>query len=191
MKNAMLDNPGAAVRTEAMKLFRRHGLHFTMQQVADGLHISKKTIYRVYPSKEALLLDMVDYAFEEIHRSKDEILRGNGTLEEKLRRVIIAMPEEYTALDLRQMKELEDKYPVVAARVRSQLENGWEPTMTLLEEAVEEKVIRPVSLEILREMIIASIESFLSDRTTAEKGVSYPDVLKEMISILLEGVLTR
>ena len=107
-------------------------------------------------------------------------------MQEKLRAVIIAMPAEYAALDLRQMKELDEKYPVVAARVRSQLENGWEPTMALLEQAVAEGVMRPVSLPVLRQMITASIESFL-----AESGVQYVAVLEEMISILLEGVLPR
>ena len=173
----MQEKLGALVRTQAMQLFRQQGLHFTMQQVAEPLHISKKTIYTVYPSKEALLLDMVDHAFAKIHRCKQEILAGGGTLQEKLRAVINAIPAEYAALDLRQMKELDEKYPVVAARVRSQLENGWEPTM--------------VSLPVLRQMITASIESFLADRSLAESGVHYVAVLEEMISILLEGVLPR
>ena len=102
----MQEDLSALVRTQAMQLFRQQGLHFTMQQVAEPLHISKKTIYTVYPSKEALLLDMVDHAFAEIHRCKQEILAGSGTLQEKLRAVIIAMPAEYAALDLQQMKEL-------------------------------------------------------------------------------------
>ena len=175
----MQEKLDALVRTQAMQLFRQQGLHFTMQQVAEPLHISKKTIYTVYPSKEALLLDMVDHAFAEIHHCKQKIL------------VIIAMPTEYAALDLRQMKELDEKYPVVAARVRSQLENGWEPTMALLEQAVAEGVMRPVSLPVLRQMITASIESFLADRSLAASGVQYVAVLEEMISILLEGVLPR
>ena len=178
----MQEKLDALVRTQAMQLFRQQGLHFTMQQVAEPLHISKKTIYTVYPSKEALLLDMVDHAFAEIHRCKQEILAGGGTLQEKLRAVIIAMPAEYAALDLRQMKELDEKYPVVAAP---------EPTVALLEQAVAEGVMRPVSLPVLRQMITASIESFLADRSLAESGVQYVAVLEEMISILLEGVLPR
>ena len=179
------------LRAVGMELFRRDGLRFTMQQAAAMMHISKKTIYAVYPSKEALLLDMVDDAFTRIHARKQRILDGPGTLAEKLRAVIIAIPAEYAALDLRQMKELDEKYPVVAARVRSQLENGWEPTMALLEQAVAEGVMRPVSLPVLRQMITASIESFLADRSLAESGVQYVAVLEEMISILLEGVLPR
>ncbi|MEF2763275.1 MAG: helix-turn-helix domain-containing protein, partial [Faecalibacterium prausnitzii] len=53
-RTLMQEKLGALVRTQAMQLFRQQGLHFTMQQVAEPLHISKKTIYTVYPSKEAL-----------------------------------------------------------------------------------------------------------------------------------------
>lgn len=187
----MQDDLSAVVRAQAMLLFRQQGLRFTMQQIAGQLHISKKTIYTVYPSKEQLLLAMVDHAFANIHRCKQEILEGSGTLQEKLRAVIIAMPEEYTALDLPQMKELDEKYPAVAARVRSHLETGWEPTMALLEQAMQAGAIRPVSLPVLRQMITASIERFLADRSLADSGVQYSAVLEEMISILLEGVLPR
>ena len=95
------------LRAVGMELFRREGLRFTMQQAAAMMHISKKTIYAVYPSKEALLLDMVDDAFTRIHARKQRILDGPGTLAEKLRAVIIALPEEYTALDLQQMDLLD------------------------------------------------------------------------------------
>ena len=73
------------LRAVGMELFRRNGLRFTMQQAAAMMHISKKTIYAVYPSKEALLLDMVDDAFTRIHARKQRILDGPGTLAEKLR----------------------------------------------------------------------------------------------------------
>ena len=63
--------------------------------------------------------------------------------------------------------------------------------MALRELAVAERVMRPVSLSVLRQMISASIESFLADRSLAESGVHYVAVLEEMISILLEGVLPR
>ena len=174
------------LRAVGMELFRRDGLRFTMQQAAAAMHISKKTIYAVYPSKEALLLDMVDDAFTRIHARKQRILDGPGTLA-----VIIALPEEYTALDLQQMDLLDEKYPKVAARVREHLETGWEPTLALLERAMGEGVIRRVSLPVLQRMISASIEDFLADRTLDAQGISYTDALDEMISILLEGLLVR
>lgn len=181
----------AKLRKVGMELFRREGLRFTMQQAAAALHISKKTIYAVYPSKEALLLDMVDDAFAHIHARKQNIIDGPGTLTDKLRAVIIALPEEYTALDLQQMSLLDEKYPKVAACVRKHLETGWEPTLSLLEQAIEQGIIRQVSLPVLQHMISASIENFLADRTLEQQGISYTESLNEMISILLDGILVR
>lgn len=179
------------LRAVGMALFRREGLRFTMQEAARAIHISKKTIYAVYPSKEALLLDMVDDAFAHIHARKQAILDGPGTLTDKLRAVIIALPEEYTALDLQQMELLDEKYPRVATRVRQHLETGWEPTLALLRQAMEQGVIRTVSLPVLQRMISASIESFLADRTLEQQGIPYAGALDEMMDILLDGLLIR
>lgn len=181
----------AKLRAVGMELFRREGLRFTMQQAAEAIHISKKTIYAVYPSKEALLLDMVDDAFTRIHIRKQSIIDGPDTLPDKLRAVIIALPEEYTAMDLRQMDVLDEKYPKVAARVREHLETGWEPTLALLEQGMNEGVLRCVSLPILQHIISSSIEDFLADHTLEQQGISYTKALEEMISILWDGLAVR
>lgn len=180
-----------AIRAEALKLFAGGGLHFTMQQVAAQMHISKKTIYAAYPSKEALLLDMVDDVFTSIHSRKRALIEGEGSVPEKLRRVIIALPDEYATMDLRQMDELDKKYPAVAARVRHQLETGWEPTLELLRQGVREGTIRAVSLPVLQTMITASIEAFLAGETANQSCLTYTGMLDEMITILLEGLVVK
>ena len=101
----------------ATALFQAKGLWFTLQEVADALHISKKTIYTLYPSKEALLLDMVDDLFDRIHQEKRSLIATSGPIEERIRSVMIALPEQYQALDLRLLGELDEKYPAVARRV--------------------------------------------------------------------------
>ena len=169
----------------AAKLFQAEGLGFTMQQVAAALHISKKTIYTVYSDKEALLIDMVDMLFEKIHRRKAELAALPLPLEERLRAVIIALPEEYAALDFRQLDALEEKYPAVAARVRRHLETGWEPTIRLLEQGITEKRIRPVNLTVLRRILTAAFQQLLSG---ARDGSSYAAELEDMMDILMNGI---
>ena len=169
----------------AAKLFQAEGLGFTMQQVAAALHISKKTIYTVYSDKETLLLDMVDMLFEKIHRRKAELAALPLPLEERLRAVIIALPEEYAALDFRQLDALEEKYPAVAARVRRQLETGWEPTIQLLEQGIAEKRIRPVNLTVLRRVLTAAFQQLLSG---ADDGSSYAAELDDMMDIFMNGI---
>ena len=169
----------------AAGLFQAEGLSFTMQQVAAALHISKKTIYTVYSDKESLLLEMVDMLFEKIHRRKAELAALPLPLEERLQAVIIALPEEYAALDFRQLDALEEKYPAVAARVRYHLETGWEPTIRLLEQGITEGRIRPVNLRVLRRILTAAFRQLLSG---AEDGISYAGELEAMMDILMNGI---
>ena len=179
------------LRAAAAQFLEKGYTGTTTADITGAAGIAQSSFFHVFPSKEALLLDMVDDAFTRIHARKQRILDGPGTLAEKLRAVIIALPEEYTALDLQQMDLLDEKYPKVAARVREHLETGWEPTLTLLEQAMGAGVIRRVSLPVLQRMISASIEDFLADRALDAQGISYTDALDEMISILLEGLLVR
>ena len=172
----------------ATALFQAEGLRFTMQEVAAALHISKKTIYTVYPSKEALLLDMVDNLFTDIHRAKGELMAAPGPIEARIEAVIVALPEQYRALDFRLLDTLDEKYPAVARRVREHLETNWEPTIALLEEGVRLGHIRPVPIPVLRQMITASIECFLSG---GAGGISYADTLAAMIDIIMNGIRRR
>jgi len=174
--------------TAATALFQTEGLRFTMQEVADALHISKKTIYTVYTSKEALLLDMVDSLFADIHRTKGELMSAPGPIEERIRAVIVALPEQYQTLDFRMLDELEEKYPAAARRVREHLESNWEPTIALLEEGMAAGRIRPVPIPVLRQMITASIEGFL---TGGREGASYAETLEAMIDIIMNGIRKR
>lgn len=172
----------------ATGLYFRRGLQFTMQEAAEAMHISKKTIYTVYPSKEALLLDMVDDLFSSIHRRKRELIEGPGPVEDRVRAVIIAMPEEYAALDFRQLDVLDERYPAVARRVRQHLETGWEPTIALLEEGMTQGRIRRVPIPVLKRMISASIESLLAGQASEETGASYGETLADMIDIIMNGI---
>ena len=95
----MQEKLDALVRTQAMQLFRQQGLHFTMQQVAERCTSAKRPSTRL-PLQGGAFTGYGRPRLAEIHRCKQEILAGGGTLQEKLRAVIIAMPAEYAALDL-------------------------------------------------------------------------------------------
>jgi len=172
----------------AAALFQREGLKFTMQQVADSLHISKKTIYTVYNSKESLLLAMVDDLFEDIHRTKRALMDAPYPIEDRIRLVMIALPEQYRTLDFRLLDAVDEKYPAVGRRVRQHLETNWEPTIVLLEEGIAQGKIRPVPVPVLRQIITASIECFLSG---SQGEISYADTLDAMIDIIMNGIRRR
>ncbi len=169
----------------AMYLYNEKGLHFTMQDLCDYMHIAKKTIYKMYPSKEDLLVDIVDSGFEEIHRKKKEIMESDLPTVEKIRRAVIALPEEYMTMDFHRMEEAEGKYPRLLEALSRNLETNWEPTIALLEQGMEEGVIRNINIPVFRVMVTSSIEAFLQNK---DIDMSYPELLEEMMNILMEGI---
>jgi AcrR family transcriptional regulator len=129
---------GRQIIEEAIRQFQDMGLRFTMQDVAQALHISKKTIYSAFASKEDLLIAMLDAGFEEIHKDKRAILESNMDLCDKIRTAMIAMPDQYQVIDFRMLSELNEKYPKAYACLVSHLENNWEPVTALLEEGMKQ-----------------------------------------------------
>ena len=76
-----------------IQVFNKKGLKLTMDDVADELKISKKTIYKEFSSKDEIFETMVDYVFDNIKVREKEILDSKeySTLE-KIRMLLSACP---------------------------------------------------------------------------------------------------
>lgn len=173
-------------------VFNQKGLKFTMDDVAKSLSMSKKTIYTVFDDKESLFLTMVDYIFNKIKDSERRVLEDEslGTLE-KIRRILGVMPEGYREVDLRQLYALRERFPHIYARVEERLENGWESTIALINRGVEEGVIRPVPIPLVKMMLEASLEQFFQRDILIQNHMNYVDALEQVVDILVYGIAVR
>ena len=166
-----------------IQAFNQKGLKFTMDDIASILAMS---------DKNTLFMEMVDYLFDTIKESESEIIEDNtlSTIE-KIRRILGVMPESYKDIDLRQLYMLKDKFPEIYRHVEERLENGWETTIKLLEQGIEEEVIRPVNVLMFKMMMEASIEQFFQRDILIRAGMTYTQGLDEIVGILLDGVAVK
>lgn len=177
---------------ETIRIFNQKGLKFTMDDIAGQLGMSKKTIYTVFRDKESLFLDMVDYLFDSIKASEEQVLKDNrlNTLE-KIRKILGVMPESYKDVDFRQLYLLRDKYPAIYKKVEERLETGWESTIALLEQGMREGVIRPVEIPLVKLMLEAAVEQFFQRDILIQNKISYVDALEAVAGILVDGIRAR
>lgn len=170
-------------------VFRDKGLKFTMDDIAKKINISKKTIYTVFQDKESLFLAMVDHCFDSIKES-EEALIGDPTLttREKLHRVLGVLPEGYKDLEFTHLYVLKEKYPRIYKQVELRLESGWERTIELIEQGVEEGVFRPVHVSVFKVMLEATLEQFFQREVLVKNRISYRDALDEVVDILMDGI---
>lgn len=175
-----------------IQVFNDKGLKFTMDDIAERLKISKKTLYKVFDDKETLFLTMVDYIFDSIKESEREVLEDESlSTIEKIHKVLGVLPEGYRDVDFRRLYLLKEKYPNIYKQVEQRLETGWESTIALLERGISEGCIKPVSIPILKMMLEASIEQFFGRDILVRNHISYKDALDEVVNILMDGITIR
>lgn len=175
-----------------MQVFNEKGLKFTMDDVARELGMSKKTIYGMIKDKNTLFLEMVDYCFDTIKEEEQRVLEDiTLDIEQKIRRILSVLPESYESIDLRKLYQLKDKYPKIYQKVEERLENGWETTITLLEQGMKEGVIRKIPIPILKTMFEASLEQFFRRDILIANDISYGEALKQLVEILMYGITER
>ena len=175
-----------------LQAFNQKGLKFTMDDIASILGMSKKTIYTVFSDKEELFLAMVDYLFDSIKESEQKVVEDTelDTLE-KIKKILGVLPDGYKEIDFRQLYLLKDKYPKIYNQVEKRLETGWERTIALLEQGMEEGVIRNIQIPILKMMLEAALEQFFQRDILLRHQISYTDALNEVVEILVDGIAVR
>ena len=172
-----------------IQAFNEKGLKFTMDDVARILGMSKKTIYVEFTDKNSLFLAMVDYLFDGIKESEEEIINNTDIdIVDKITTMLGVLPESYKDIDLRQLYMLKDKYPVIYKRVEERFENGWQQIIELLKEAMEEGKVRKVNVDIFKMMMEAALEQFFQRDILIYNSLSYEEGLKEVVGILMNGI---
>lgn len=174
------------ILSETLKLVEKEGIDFKMNCLAKNLTISKKTIYKIFSSKEKLIESLVEEIFRDIKKEEDKIYKDpNLTVLEKIERIIIAMPEKYRELNYREFDNLKTSYPRIHDLIAKRISQDWDKTIELLEEGIKENTIRDIPIEVLKLMIEGSIEKLMG------KGVenySYGETLEIMMNILTVGI---
>ena len=175
-----------------IKVFNEKGLKFTMDDIASELSMSKKTIYTVFRDKESMFLQMVDYCFDKIKEGEARIL-SDPTMStvDKIRAILCVLPEGYADVDFAQLYLLKDKYPRIYRKMEERLETGWEGTIALIKKGMDEGVIRPMNVIILKTMLEATLEQFFQRDVLVMNKIGYKDALDETVRILVDGIAVK
>ncbi len=182
LKNKILDS--------TIEVFKSKGPKFTMDDLADKLGMSKKTIYTVFPDKRSLMVEMVEYSFDIIKESEADIYNNvEMTTVQKLRETLGVMPEMLMGFDFETIYQFKDKYPEIYKLMNDRLESGWEETRALYNAGVEEGVLKKIDFDVFQVTYEASIERMMFSDYLQTHNKSYVEALKELSSIMVDGII--
>jgi AcrR family transcriptional regulator len=178
----------------AREQFFVHGFHsVTMDDVADGLGMSKKTIYGHFPSKNALLEAMLLEKFrcieEELQAITAECSTDFATGLHRLLACVQRHTQEVRPPFLRDIqRETPELFKVVQARRRELIDRYFSK---LLGEGRREGLIRKdIPVHIIIEILLGAVEAIINPPRLAELELSPKSGVTAIISVILEGALT-
>ena len=169
--------------------FNHKGIKFTMDDIAHHAGISKRTLYSVVRDKEALFFEAVEVVFQGIKEEERKIME-DPTMDcmEKLKCILIALPNRYRTIDFPRLYDLKNSYPRIYSKIEDHLETDWENTFRIMERAMAEGKIRRISLPMFQAMYTGSIEYYISRSVMADNPIPYGEVLEQLLDILMNGI---
>jgi AcrR family transcriptional regulator len=199
--NGQLSLVGLADQTARQRIlavarqhFLAHGFHrVTMNDLADELGMSKKTIYAEFPSKTALLEAVLLEKFRSIE-AELEIITAECSADflpglERLLACVQRHTDEIRPPFLRDMqREAPDLFKLVQGRRRKIIQHYF---AALLGEGRRAGQIRKdVPVYLIIEILLGAVEAIVNPARLAELNLAPKDAITPILSVILEGALT-
>lgn len=156
-----------------------------------ALHISRKTIYKYFLSKEEILFAILEETMSGIRAEQARIaLDDTLTTREKLRRALTIKTRYENDFRLDRVYETEHDSPQVYRRFLESYEKEWSLVETLLRRGIEEGVYRPVSVGLVRTLLQNGLQMLCRGNFLERNQLSYTDAERQMVDIVLSGIET-
>lgn len=181
--------------TAARRHFYAHGFRsVTMDDLAEELGMSKKTLYACFPSKAALLEAVLLDKFRTIDADLDRITSQCSTdVLAGLHQFLACMQrhtEEIQPPFVRDMRrEWPEMFKVVESRRRDVIQRHFGK---LIGEGRKAGIIRKdIPTKLVMEILIGAIQAIMNPPKMVELGLTPKTGFSTIITVILEGVITE
>ena len=173
-------------------IFREKGVKFTMDDLANRLGVSKRTLYENIDSKETLLNLLVDEVFDSVTEKGKEVINDDsiGDLE-KLKRVLTILPTSYDTIDYTKIHEVKKFYPKIYEKIIYRLDLTLEQTDELVKKCINEVLIKKVNIYLMKSILTGSMRILLEDNKLREEKIDYSETMKNIVDIMFDGLAIK
>jgi AcrR family transcriptional regulator len=190
------DNPAAQrIVTAARAHFFAHGFRrVTMDDLAEELGMSKKTLYASFPSKAALLQAVLMDKFRNVESDLDAIMaqRSDDTWTE-LQRFLACMQQHAEEIqppfvrDLR--REAPELFQVIEKRRREMIQRYFGK---IFAEGRKAGLVRKdIPVKLIIEILLGAVQAIMNPPKMDELGLDPKTGYSSIVSVILDGVILK
>lgn len=181
------------ILAHAEERFLKEGaLDIPLNELARSLGMSKKTFYKVFPSKEAMIEELVGRVVGEVGGHITAIAQGPGTFIEKLDALMAFLGSVFRRLAIPLSSEVYRRLPHVWHRVEEFRENMIRNTFSrLLDQGVSEGCVRrDIDRTVFMMAYLAAIRTIIRPHVILQQDISVPNAIEQIFRIFFGGILT-
>lgn len=188
------ENKRTRILNSALKLFMGFGYsRVSTEEIARGAGVGKGTIYKLYESKQALMLAAIDYFAGQMEEVIAGILSDTGTTHiQKLQLLLSTMSRKLSQVNADVLRQAEYDYPeayerILQARERIILNN----IMALLRDGKQQGIYRPdMDEKLTANIVIGAVNHMAQAQVLATLNCSPEQLFQAILTTLLKGCLT-
>lgn len=188
-------SPRQKIVTGARRRFFTHGIKsVTMDELAEELGMSKKTLYAHFPSKtalvEAVMLEKFQHASGDLERITSDFPADFTSALHQLLACMQKHTDEIRPAFVRDiMREAPEMFKVVETRRRELLRLHFR---RLLDAGRKAGIIRTdISAELVMEILLGAVQAIMTPPKMDELGLTPKTGFTSIITVILEGVITE
>jgi len=174
------------------KLFQEGFYKTRMEDIAIELHMSKKTIYKFFPSKSDLVMAVANHFTKKMERKILPILESDKNAIEKLADLLTLLSNTAGKIGDKVFKELKNHYPEVWQHVDSfRTEMMYGNITKVYEQGKREGLFLDFPTPIVMNVFVNAVRSTVNPEFIINNNFSIVTAAQTTFKIVLGGVLTE
>lgn len=174
------------------KFFKDGFYKITMDEVAAELGMSKKTIYKFFPSKDDLLIAIVRHFMNEIKNKIVPKLNSNRNAIEKLGDLLNILASATQKVSPRRIEELKKYYPELFIEIDEfRTKMMFENITKVIEQGKSEGFFIDYPTAIIMNVLVGAVRHVVNPDFTVNNSFSLSEAAQYTLRIVISGILTE
>ncbi|MBC8376849.1 MAG: TetR/AcrR family transcriptional regulator [FCB group bacterium] len=174
------------------ELIHRDGIRsFTVENLAQDLGMSKKTIYKFFPSKEQLLEKMFEFASGQVVWHFQKIMEKEPTAIHQIIRILGLLSNTASKISIQRIGDIKIRYPKIWRRMEEFRLNRRDDFLAIFKLGQEQGLIRQeLDVALTATMFMHILNSTFQPEFFIQNNLNPTQAFKAFREIFLRGMLT-
>jgi AcrR family transcriptional regulator len=165
---------------------------FTVESLAAHLGMSKKTIYKYFPSKEILIENIVDYFTGRIEHKLKKIVMSDANPIEKYTKITEFIMGKISRVSMDKVIEIKNRYPIVWKKIEDFRQGLTQDFATIFIEAQEKGFARKdIDMNIVATIYMNIINSTFQPEFFLRNNLAPIDTINLFVTLITEGMFIQ